>query len=525
MLLRTLALILLIGYPLSSLAQTNGDSLQKTRYFYENGQVSSEGTLRNGKPDGFWKSYYRNGLLKAEGNRKNFELDGNWIFYDRDGFKTSEINYQKGQRSGLSKKYLEGRLLKIDRYENNIQEGVSQFFYPDSSLQKEVPYVDGQQSGEGFEYSKDGRIITLLSFKNGSLIRKQNVNRFDQQEQKQGLWLSFHKNMAKKVEGPYLNDLKNGYWKYYKANGNLIKVEKWINGELQEGATEVAKVEVRKEIDPKTGKLSFKGAYQNGKPTGVHRNYDAEGKVSSATVYDQGIKLFEGIIDEQGRKQGPWKAFYKDGSLKSEGAYKDDLKVGRWRYYYTNNVLEQQGSYNAGRAQGMWEWYYSTGDLLREEEYNLGLEDGMSIEYNDTGAVIAQGTYVDGMKEGLWTSTINDHKEVGEYFEGLRSGVWKHYYLSNDQLRFEGAYETGLETGFHIYYYENGKVKERGNYAGGERQGIWEFFMKNGKRTVTIEYEDGVEVRYNGDKIDYGRRYEKALAEEKAREDIESDSE
>lgn len=525
MLLRNLVFILLIGLPLSSFSQSDGDSLKPTKYFYENGQVSSEGGLRDGKPDGYWKSYYRSGILKAEGNRKNFQLDGPWIFYDREGIITSEINYREGKKDGESKVFKEGVLYKIDQFRSDFQEGISRYYYPDSALQKEIPFMGGKQEGDGFEYGPDGRVITLFEFKNGSLIRKQNINRFDQQKQKQGLWLSFHKNKARAVEGPYLNDLKNGYWKYYKANGNLIKVEKWVNGELQEGATEVAKVEVRKEIDPKTGKLTFKGAYQNGKPTGVHRQYDSEGKVIASTIYEQGIKLFEGIVDDQGRKQGPWKVFYTDGSLKAEGSYKNDLKVGQWRYYFENGGLEQQGNYVSGQANGVWEWYFRDGQTLREEEYNMGFEDGMSTEYNDTGAVIAEGPYVDGMKEGKWTYTINDHKEEGSYFEGLRSGMWKHYFLSNDQLRFEGAYENGLETGMHIVYYDNGKVRSRGAYTGGIRQGIWEFFLPSGKRSVTIEYEDGVEVRYNGEKIDYGRRYEKAVAEEKAREDLVEEEE
>jgi antitoxin component YwqK of YwqJK toxin-antitoxin module len=520
MLLRTLTLILLSGIPLLSFSQAAADSLVPTQYFYENGQVSSEGGLRDGKPDGYWKSYYRSGVLKAEGNRKNFKLDGPWIFYNREGKPSSEINYAAGQKQGPSKVYEDGVLVKIDLFEADEQVGISTFFYPDSTVQKEVPYEGGQKEGLGFEYSKDGRIITLLYFKKGNLIRKQNINRFDQQEQKQGLWMSFHKNGQKSKEGPYLNDLKNGYWKFYKPDGNLIRVEKWVNGELQEGATEVAKVEVRREIDPKTGAVIFKGAYQNGEATGVHREYNTEGEVIAARVYDQGIKLYEGIIDDQGRKQGPWKVFYRDGNLKAEGSYKNDLKVGQWRYYFPNGQIEQQGNYLAGNPDGFWSWFYADGQTLREEEYVNGLEDGMSTEYNDTGAVIAEGSYIDGMKEGNWTYTINDHKETGPYFEGRRNGLWKHYYLSNDQLSFEGAYENGLETGFHVYYWPNGEVKRRGNYSGGNRDGLWEFFDQEGKRIVTIEYEDGEEVRYNGEKIDYGRRYEKAVAEERAQKNL-----
>ena len=31
-----------------------------TYFYYPNGQISSEGLLRDGKPDGYWKTFYVN---------------------------------------------------------------------------------------------------------------------------------------------------------------------------------------------------------------------------------------------------------------------------------------------------------------------------------------------------------------------------------------------------------------------------------------------------------------------------------
>ena len=75
-------MILLILITLSSVGQ---DSIVKNGYqvfYYSNGIKSSEGTMRNGKPDGYWKTYYQTGIIKTEGNRKNFLLDSLWKFYD-----------------------------------------------------------------------------------------------------------------------------------------------------------------------------------------------------------------------------------------------------------------------------------------------------------------------------------------------------------------------------------------------------------------------------------------------------------
>ena len=101
---------------------------------------------------------------------------------------------------------------------------------------------------------------------------------------------------------------------------------------------------------------------------------------------------------------------------------------------------------------------------------------------------------------------VNDHKEAGSFFEGLRNGEWTFYYLEpSEQAQFEGRFENGLETGLHTWYWPNGRVKRRGNYLGGVKDGIWEHFNEDGIPIITIEYEDGREIKYNGEKIRFGR--------------------
>jgi antitoxin component YwqK of YwqJK toxin-antitoxin module len=511
--------------PLLSLSQKAADSVEYKVYYYEGGAKSSEGNLVNGQPNGFWKSYWRNGNLKTAGNRKNFTLDSIWVFYNEDGVKTSEITYQQGDKEGLTKSFSEGILIKTEPFEKNKINGLVSYYYPNGSLKKEIPYEKGKAIGTGFIYAlSDKRITAILTYKNGQLVRQQEINQIDQQNQKQGLWIDFYPNRNAKVEGPYLNDLKNGYWKYYQANGNLIRVEKWIMGVLQEGAKEAAKVEIRRTLNPNTGKLASKGAYRDGEPVGVHRQYNNEGEVISSKIYEEGVVLYEGVIDDRGRKQGPWKHFYPNGTLKAKGSYKDDLKIAEWKYFYPEaEKVEQIGSYFRGEPDGEWLWYFEDGSNWRVENFYQGKEEGKSIEYNDTGAVIAEGNYVDGFKEGFWFLQINDHREEGTYFEGQRTGKWQSFYLNSDQLRFEGQYENGIKNGEFVFYYDNGQVKRRGYYLNNTRNALWEFFTENGERIITIEYQEGEEIRYNGEKISYGRRYEREKKLEKARAENKED--
>ena len=72
------------------------DEIVKNGYsiiYYKNGKISSEGWMKNGRPDGSWKTYYMTGILKSEGIRKNLLLDSTWVFYNSFGDTIEKINY------------------------------------------------------------------------------------------------------------------------------------------------------------------------------------------------------------------------------------------------------------------------------------------------------------------------------------------------------------------------------------------------------------------------------------------------
>ena len=56
-------------------AQTNPNGHNK--FYYDNGALSSEGNMKDGKPDGYWKNYYKNGKVKLKVTVKIFY----WIVF------------------------------------------------------------------------------------------------------------------------------------------------------------------------------------------------------------------------------------------------------------------------------------------------------------------------------------------------------------------------------------------------------------------------------------------------------------
>jgi len=163
--------------------------------------------------------------------------------------------------------------------------------------------------------------------------------------------------------------------------------------------------------------------------------------------------------------------------------------------------LEQKGNYKKGLASGEWSWYFPNGELKRLEYYRKGREDGESTEYDENGKVINKGVYVDGLRTGEWFLTIGDHEEKGEFIDDEKNGDWISYYKNNEQVYFKGEYSLGAPVGKHEYFYSNGLTKAEGKHQAGERHGDWKFYNDDGSIKLVIRYENGVEKRLNGEKI------------------------
>jgi uncharacterized protein len=477
------------------------DSLKKghTVFYYENGKISSEGILTDGKPDGYWKTYNENGFIKSEGNRKNFKLDSLWKFYNDSGKVILEINYTEGKKNGIKTTYQEKEKI-TETYVEDIKQGPTTYYYPDGTVRLIINFIKGREQGFAKEFSADGTVISLIEYKNGYLLHRENINRKDKNGLKQGNWKEYYSSGILKSEGTYYNDVKSGYFKDYDVNGNLTSVSKYVNGELIKDAQEVAKVDTKTDYYS-TGKVKVVGSYKNNVPDGVMREYSPEGKITDSKIFKEGVVVGDGIIDAEGVRQGAWKEYYNTGELKGEGTYVNGQRIGDWKYYHQNGKIEQIGKFLKNeKPDGPWKWYFENGNLLREETFENGMEIGTMIEYNDTGVVVAKGDFVDGLEEGPWFYHYGDFTEEGSYKEGKRFGEWKGYYLEGNLL-YSCSYTDDNYDGKYTTYWDNGNIKETGLYIMGQREGDWYRYNYDGTVFLITTYKNGIEIKYDGIKI------------------------
>jgi antitoxin component YwqK of YwqJK toxin-antitoxin module len=473
---------------------------------YPNGTISSEGLLKNGKPEGYWKSYYITGVKKSEGKRSNFMLDSIWVFYDQAGDTTEKISYLYGKKNGYYLKYKkdirEGVYLwSKELFAGDRKEGTAYIYYPDGKIKQTISYIGGRKEGLSREYDRNGIIVSLLEFNNDFLIEREKINRTDDNGLKQGTWKDFYPGGGIRSEKTYKDNMLHGYYKEYDFKGSLVLSMLYDNGSMVKSRIEEERdIEIVNKYN-ENNKLIYSGPFRNGTPVGIHRQYSNEGKVINAFIYnDNGLLLSEGIVDEAGNRNGKWKDLNPEGNVIAEGTYVSNRKTGPWKFYNSSGTIEQTGSFNNDRPDGLWQWYYPDGSILREEDYFQGKRDGLCVEYSENGDIISQGQYSDDERNGEWKFKTDDFTEEGKYITGMKDGQWRAYYL-NGKLKYKANFVQGNPDGTHVFFYESGKVKEERYYRMGIKQRTWKKFDDNGNPVLTITYKDDIEVNINGIKI------------------------
>ena len=484
----------------NNFAQNQGNPNGYNTFYYPNGVKSSEGNMVNGKPEGWWKSYNEKGTLVSEGNRKNSLLDSLWIFYNDSGDTTLIIHYKEGKKDGERIQVFQDERI-VEQWVMDTLVSPVLAYTLQGKLKRLTPYVDGVPHGMEKEFDTAGHIVKLSHYYRGVLTKREQINRTDQFGYKQGNWKYFWDNGNLRLEGTYVNDKRHGYFKEYDEDGNFLSVEKYDNDYLVADAAETKQLE-RKVSYHKNGQPAIIATYYHNKAEGLRREFDENGNVIKGYVFSNGILLCEGITDMEGRRQGKWKEFYETGELKSEGTYKNSNRTGQWKFYFPNKTIEVKGSYDSkGRMDGEWNWYYANGEVMRTENYANGTLDGDYREYDENGNTLTEGSFEEGTEEGHWIYRRGPSIEEGDYFDGMRTGLWKIWYEA-DHIAAEINYDQDLMNGKYTLYYDNGIIKRTGKYVNGERDGVWYDYYDTGEMFLTTLYKNGKEIRWNNYKIE-----------------------
>lgn len=125
-------------------------------------------------------------------------------------------------------------------------------------------------------------------------------------------------------------------------------------------------------------------------------------------------------------------------------------------------------------------------------EFREGYRNGLFTEYYTTGKKMTQGKYILGKEEGLHTSWYENGNRKDEitYDNGVLNGPASEWY-SNGKIKSSVGYILGKKDGLHISWYENGNKKNEKNYQDWVLNGSFKEWYSNGLIKVEYRYSCG----------------------------------
>jgi uncharacterized protein len=331
-----------------------------------------------------------------------------------------------------------------------------------------------------------------------------------------GYWKNYYQNGNLKNEGNRKNHLLDSVWKFYSEKGKLQKAFNYRYGKkngyvitFDTAGKIVSKDNYTDDIRTgnsytyyNSGKTHFIIPYVKGKPDGEAKEFSEDSVLIGITSYKAGfIDRFEKLnrVDESGKKQGKFKEFFPDGSVKKESTYRDGTLDGYVKEYDQKGNIVTTEKFNAGkkienpkelRGIQFYKEYYPDGKIKFEGGFTDNYPQGFHYHYNQNGSVDSTMIYDEGflLEKGKTDSLRRKY------------GKWTEYHVTGD-LRGKGNYTAGKKTGDWQYFYSDGKVEQTGKYdANGLQEGPWKWYYENGKLMREEVYSKG---KRNGGLVDY----------------------
>lgn len=163
-----------------------------------------------------------------------------------------------------------------------------------------------------------------------------------------GKWEGWFENGTKDYSGTYNQGLKDGIWDHFYDNGQQELMD-WYEA-------------------------------KNVPDTNYYR--EESGK------YATFIK--EKLVSVQ---EGPHQLWYKNGNLKEDGKYEDNMQSGEWTYYYEDGKKQYQQTLIKGKQEGKVTSWYGIGTLESEKYFKKGRANGKWTYYTKKAGEIKQEMY------------------------------------------------------------------------------------------------------------------------------------
>ena len=228
--------------------------------FDNQGRVRMEEHYNQDTLNGDQRTFHRNGQLLEEGAYSMGRKTGKWLTYNREGLLLSEEHWRQGERHGPALVMDKGNLLSEGEYRDGMPRGTWTLYNPDGKVRSLIEYEGGKPSSESpknGEFSAQypsGRPEWLANYAHGRLdgpftawhdlgewVMVPADEGGSSPTSRPGAGQSnIQDAMRRELRdqpvmeiGEYTAGVKDGTWRYFNEEGDIIRTESWSLGQLQ----------------------------------------------------------------------------------------------------------------------------------------------------------------------------------------------------------------------------------------------------------------------------------------------------
>ena len=186
------------------------------------GKLDIKTPYKNGVKNGISRYYNNNGTISSTFLYKNDVLEGYSESYNDDGTISNRTSYKNGVLDGISESYFKngGLNYKIN-YKNGVRDGISENYRDNGIIWWRTPYKNGVSNGIEEWYDENGEITRTILYKNGKEVAEEKINKSSE-------------NKTENTNGQKYNGVYTFETKYRRMKITIVP-EKWF-GWLEDGA-------------------------------------------------------------------------------------------------------------------------------------------------------------------------------------------------------------------------------------------------------------------------------------------------
>ncbi|MEC5164639.1 antitoxin component YwqK of YwqJK toxin-antitoxin module [Flavobacterium sp. PL11] len=219
-------------------------------------------------------------------------------------------------------------------------------------------------------------VTLMLLISTGFSNAQTNINQFDEQGKKHGLWVGFYNESKRpKYEGAFEHGKESGLFKFYddtKAKSLIATRE--FNAKDNSAYTIFYDQKGNKVSEGKVVNKLFEGEWkyyhQAAKSVMTLEHYKIGKLEGVQTTFYQSGKVAEEIVYKNNLKNGVYKKYTENGTILEESNFVKDNYQGTAVFRDANGEVVSKGVFTNGQKTGIWQ-FYDKGALVKEVNMSI----------------------------------------------------------------------------------------------------------------------------------------------------------